>query len=87
MTRVRPSHRKSPDLHASVPGCWRSSRPTAPATCSAVGGPEQGDCHGPEANRIRWPLGRSALGGSRVAMRYDRARNNLDRHPNYILAP
>jgi hypothetical protein len=23
----------------------------------------------------------------RTTMRYDRARNNLDRHPNYILAP
>ena len=23
----------------------------------------------------------------RTTMRYDRARNNLDRHPNYVLAP
>ena len=23
---------------------------------------------------------------TRTTMRYDRARNNLDRHPNYILA-
>jgi hypothetical protein len=25
-------------------------------------------------------------GDPRTTMRYDRARNNLDRHPNYILA-
>ena len=81
---------------AMVPG-WTGMRP--PAACTSSPRPPESASPGPtpicsdsrhdHARRRRRPQGRPDRprhADPRTTMRYDRARQNLDRHPNYVLA-
>jgi len=79
---VRMGRRRHPPPATSGRWCWREDRPATPSYVPA----HVRHDHARRGVDLRDVQIAARHADPRTTMRYDRARTNLDRHPNYILA-